>query len=89
MKVIQAVLMHTVLTCCASVTYMEDFDSVYSWQKRLHSRLSASINMFTMDPPCLAFNFFPFSNLYAIIFQFFLQKTMFLYKILVISLLLH
>jgi len=41
MKVIQAVLMHTVHTCCASVSYMEDFDSEYILQERLHSRLSA------------------------------------------------
>lgn len=81
MKVIQAVLMHTVLTCCASLTYMEDFDSVYSWQKRLHSRLSAyplEKRKFTMGSQwilhVLLLTFFPFSNLYAIIFQFFLAK---------------
>lgn len=98
MKVIQAVLMHTVLTCCASVTYMEEFDSLYSWRKRLHSRLSAYppekrkfINQYVRNGSSVAFNFFFFFLTFMLLsFHFSWKKKMiFLYEIFVISYLLH
>ncbi len=86
-KVIQIVLMHKVHTCCASVSYTEDFYSEYRWQEWLHSGVSAnslergrsSISMFWVDPACLALNFFlTFVTLLSLI-SFFL-KDVFLYK---------